>query len=267
MGLLRIILKPARLATLQGEEVCTQEMGVPQGLASSPILFTTFLDYALRKTNPNFIKAFADDLAVLTYSEDQAWKTFREIKSAVEEVKMEIHPDKCEFFTNNRKAAERYGVRKVNELKYLGVTLSHSREKTVKIWRDSILKHVKRFAFKLQGARESTRIKICETYTRAKLLYGAVPLTVAGVLRPLEIRAAERRIIKAIVGIPKNCKTEDFSKFMIHSTLGLMVYHCIAKCYQKPPDPTAVRSKMLCTDFPDLGAAKKILLQKSKKKR
>jgi hypothetical protein len=76
--------------------------GVPQGMASSPVLFSFYLERIFRKADVRcHYQAFADD--IILYSEDleELKMNFKRLNDAMKHYELKINFDKSELLTND----------------------------------------------------------------------------------------------------------------------------------------------------------------------
>ena len=116
----------------QGEgTIIPAERGTPQGGVISPLLANIFLHVVFDKWMDKYhpekpFERYADDIVVHCKTEKQALFMLRQIKSRMNECKLEVHPEKTQIINLRGRAERRYP----KSLDFLGFTIKPARFKT-----------------------------------------------------------------------------------------------------------------------------------------
>jgi len=96
-GLNQIVLtaKDRKKMTFHGSNKLWEWLVIPFGLKNSPVFFQRVMDQVLKRAN--FLKCYIDDALVQNKGFLQHLAHLEELFKRLHEVKMKIHPKKCEF--------------------------------------------------------------------------------------------------------------------------------------------------------------------------
>ena len=208
--------------------------GVRQGDGLSPLLFNCALEKVVREwrnaidtkgislgRNPNKITidclAFADDMALITDSLENAQKQIKELQKQAAKVGLQISFEKTQFMTNISDAPQNLKIHtntisKTNCFKYLGELITNNTKEKIAI-ESRIQKMERAFCmtkntYNKKTLSWNTKLRHYQTVVRPETLYAAetLKLTRMGDLEKLE--KVERRILRKILGPLQKSNTE-----------------------------------------------------------
>lgn len=209
--------------------------GVRQGDGLSPLLFNCVLEKVVREwrkaintkgisigRTPNKITvdclAFADDMALITDSLDNAQEQVKELQKQAAKVGLQISFEKTQFMSNISGAPQNLKIHnntisKTNCFKYLGEWITNNTKEKIAI-ETRIHKMERAFymtknTYNKKSLSWNTKLRHYQTVVRPEMLYGAETLKLnrTGDLEKLE--KVERRILRKILG-PKSYNNTDY---------------------------------------------------------
>lgn len=163
--------------------------GVPQGGVLSPVLFNVYLEEAL-KSKQNLWKAalkghlvaYADDMVICTSSEEELKVMISELEQLDTLWGIKMNLNKSEILSGgaSNRPEDIAGVRRVQEVKYLGVVIARDDKEMVNKNRAAVGKYLSFIKGKMRSASLDVKAALMQAYVKSLIVYFGTPLLAAG---------------------------------------------------------------------------------------
>lgn len=222
-GKLRKVIKSlyidckSAVRSMQGqEEWFDVRAGVRQGGVISPLLFLLYMDSCMRRIGVDeegeITMAYADDIAIVAKNDATLQRVLNKWNDVLREKGLKINKEKTEILKLSREAddmiIEVEGVRlkKVENFKYLGVTVSDRAEVEIEVKHriDIFSRNVRMLYPLLKDKNIPKRVKmlIYKAVLRPILLYGSECWTLTTKMKS-RVESTEMRVLRLIEGVTR----------------------------------------------------------------